>query len=133
MPVKAENKNNDNLSDSDVECDVFVEDPVRKVLRGIENVSDEIIEKIRQGFCYNVLSVVCTQKIISIHYFILFFRNSNVFYRNLSALDKEDLKLFGIIDVAKQNEILVSLASCPKQLNHFDKLVLSFDRSIQIP
>lgn len=65
MAIKAETTNNNDISsDSDVDCDILVEDPVRKVLRGIENVSDEIIEKIRQVFCYNVFSFVCTQYLI---------------------------------------------------------------------
>lgn len=41
-------------SDTDSGCDVYSEDPIRKVLRGIENVPEEVIEKIRFVFFRNL-------------------------------------------------------------------------------
>lgn len=34
-------------SDSDADCDVYDEDPIRKVLRGITNIPEDVINKIR--------------------------------------------------------------------------------------
>lgn len=45
---------NCHTSDTDSGCDVYTEDPIRKVLRGIEHFPEEIIEKIRLVFFANL-------------------------------------------------------------------------------
>lgn len=123
-------------SDSEADCDVFNEDPIRKVLRGIGNVPTEVINKIRCARSLDWLPWKIKFKLLvslqSIGFFCFgcTFSNTDVKYANLSALNEEDLKMFGIVAETKQKEIVAALASCMHQENHFDKYAIcNLDKS----
>lgn len=50
-------------------------------------------------------------------------RDSDITYKDLSALSDKDLELFGISDAVTRREIIAKLSNTPNQADHFDQFV----------
>lgn len=105
-------------------AETVFEDPVVKIFRGFQNVPQKAIQLMKyiKHFFFLHVHIHHSLDEITFNQNIRFdYRDLDITYKDLSALNDEDLALFGISDPFTRTEILSKLANTPNQEEHYDR------------